>query len=202
MTSSKYSQGNEEAVILEALGAERKAGHFLDIGAFDGKTFSNTLRLAELGWSGVCLEPSPTVFPALLKLHAANDRITLINAAVCANPGFVTFYDSGGDALSTTHEPHREKWQAGYAVNYAKMVVWAISYTELFRQVGYEFDFVNLDVEGLSAAMLLRLPLNLLTRCRCLCVEHDGRMEEIVAHCARYNYGYLWHSGENVILVR
>ena len=201
-TSKMYSQGREEEIIMSQFNDGHKIGHFLDIGAYDGKTFSNTLRLVERGWSGVCIEPSPTVFPALLKLHAGNPKVTLINSAVCAEPGFITFYDSGGDAISTTHEPHRDKWERGYTVKYAKMLVYAINYTALFSQVGYEFDFVNLDVEGLSADMLMRLPLNLLTRCRCLCVEHDGRMEEIAMHAAKYGYGYVWHSAENIILSR
>lgn len=36
-----------------------RVGRFLDVGAFDGKTFSNTWRLAQEGWFGVCVEPSP-----------------------------------------------------------------------------------------------------------------------------------------------
>lgn len=201
-SDAHYSQGREEEILLDVLKATKAAGHFLDIGAYDGRVFSNTLRLAELGWSGVCVEPSPTVFPALLKLHGSNPGITLIQAAVCAAPGFIDFYDSGGDALSTTHVPHKEKWEAGYSVAYARMLVYAIDYAALFKQVGYAFDFINLDVEGLSADMLFRLPLNSLERLRCLCVEHDGKLDDIVTHTARFGFGYVFHNGENVILTR
>ena len=41
-----YSQTDEERVILEHF-AQRPSGRFLDIGAFDGRVFSNTLALAE-----------------------------------------------------------------------------------------------------------------------------------------------------------
>lgn len=197
-----YSQNREEEIIVQLLNAERSVGHFLDIGAYDGKTFSNTLRLAELGWTGVCFEPSPTVFPALLKLHKDNPKIVLVNSAVCENPGFIEFYDSGGDALSTTDTQHKAKWEAGYSVSYAKFSLYAISYAELFRQFGTQFDFINLDVEGVSAKMFLKLPLQGLVKTRLICVEHDGYMEEIKAHGAKFGFSYVWHSGENIILYR
>ena len=197
-----YSQNREEEIIVDLLNAGKKVGHFLDVGAYDGKTFSNTLRLVELGWSGVCVEPSPTVFPGLLKLHAGNDKVVLVNSAVTAKNGFVEFWDSGGDAISTTDAAHREKWKAGYKANYAKLLVYGITFADLFAQFGTVFDFINLDVEGASADMFMRLPLQTLEACRVLCVEHDGKLSEIQAHAARFGFQYVWHSGENIILCR
>ena len=98
----KYSQNNEEEIIVPYFNGQ--VGNFLDIGAYDGKTFSNTLRLVELGWSGVCVEPDPTSFAALSKLHATNDKIRLVNAAFAENEGTITFYSSNGDAISTTKQ--------------------------------------------------------------------------------------------------
>jgi len=197
-----YSQGREEEILVQLLNAERSVGHFLDIGAYDGKTFSNTLRLVELGWTGVCVEPSPSVFQALLKLHKDNPKVVLLNSAVCENSGFIDFYDSGGDAISTTDTAHKAKWEAGWKVNYAKFTLFAISYAELFRQYGTQFDFINLDVEGQSANMFLRLPLQSLVKTRLICVEHDGLMDEIKQHGAKFGFSYVWHSGENIILHR
>lgn len=197
-----YSQNREEEIIVDLLSAEKKVGHFLDIGAYDGKTFSNTLRLAELGWSGVCVEPSPTVFPALLKLHAGNERIELVQAAVAPTNAFLPFWDSGGDAISTTDSAHREKWKSGYNAKYSKLFVYTITYTDLFTQFGTVFDFINLDVEGVSADMLLRLPLQGLQHCKVLCVEHDGKLAEIQEYAGRFGFQYVWHSGENIILCR
>mgnify|MGYP000961084393 CR=1 FL=1 len=55
-----YSQNNEEEVILKYLGDS--TGTFLDIGAFDGITFSNTYELVKRGWKGVMVEASPRTF--------------------------------------------------------------------------------------------------------------------------------------------
>ncbi len=60
-----YSQNNEEKFILEHF--KNRKGKFLDIGAYDGKTFSNTFALVELGWSGLEIEASPINFVNLMK---------------------------------------------------------------------------------------------------------------------------------------
>jgi FkbM family methyltransferase len=112
-----FSQNNEEEIIIEALTGV-PPGKFLDIGAYDGRSFSNTMRLTELGWGGICFEPSPSVFPALLKLHGDNEKIGLVNAAITPSGGLLEFWDSGGDAISTTNLAHMEKWKAGWKCNF------------------------------------------------------------------------------------
>ncbi len=197
-----YSQNKEEEILVELLGAERRVGHFLDIGAYDGKTFSNTLRLAELGWSGVCVEPSPSIFPALLKLHADNPKIICINVAVTCAGGFMDFYDSGGDAISTTCLPHMQKWHAAFQVPYKKMGIYTVTPLQLLNQVGYNFDFVNLDVEGVSWELFFDLPLQRLDQTRVLCIEHDSRLAELQQRVSHFGFTYVWHNNENVIFSR
>lgn len=40
-------------------------GYFVDIGAHDGISFSNSKFFEELGWKGVCVEPNPQIFNEL-----------------------------------------------------------------------------------------------------------------------------------------
>lgn len=195
-----YSQNNEELFILEHF-ADR-TGRFLDIGAYDGKTFSNTLALVERDWSGVCIEPSPSVFIALLKLHGENPRIKLLNAAVTNMGGFFPFFDSGGDALSSTLESHAKKWTAGYGAKFARYEVFTVALDELFHQYGYDFEFINLDIEGCSFGMFQRLPFKLLTKTTCICVEHDGNLNTALQLGSEHGFRMLTSNGENLILGR
>lgn len=195
-----YSQNNEELFILEHFAD--KPGRFLDIGAFDGKTFSNTLALVERGWSGVCIEPSPSVFVSLLKQHGENPRIKLLNAAVTVMGGFFTFYDSGGDAISSTLEAHAKKWAAGYGTKFASYDVFTVALDELFNQYGFDFDFINLDIEGCSFAMFQHLPIARLAKTTCLCVEHDGNINAAIQKGSEWGFRMLTSNGENIILVR
>ena len=92
-----YSQNNEEDLIIGALDrAGITSGRFLDIGAHDGVFVSNTRRLAELGWRGVCVEASPYVFPKLVDTYRDNPNVELVNAAVssAAEAELLRWYDS------------------------------------------------------------------------------------------------------------
>jgi len=61
------SQLGQDALVDQYLRGKRH-GVFVDIGAYDGVTFSNTLMLErERGWTGICIEPLPDVFPILQK---------------------------------------------------------------------------------------------------------------------------------------
>lgn len=211
----KYSQNDEQPHILASLGytvdtrlaapeliaAGVTAGKFLDIGAFDGKTFSNTLALAELGWSGVCIEPCPIAFAALLKLHNANDKIKLYNVAVGAMGGLSMFSSSNGDAVSTLSAAHRNKWEG--AVNFSR-AFWTntISIQNLLTAVGTDFDFINLDVEGTNMALFNCLPFEKFTKLRCICVEHDGAMIEIQNRLKPLGFMTKHWNGENIIMER
>jgi FkbM family methyltransferase len=61
------SQLGQDKILDEYLHGKRN-GVFVDIGAYDGVTFSNTLMLErERGWTGICIEPLPDIFAELRK---------------------------------------------------------------------------------------------------------------------------------------
>jgi len=201
-----YSQNNEEQIILELLAKagypESIPGRFMDIGAYDGKTFSNTLRLAELGWAGVCVEPSPTAFAGLLKVHADNPEVILVNAAVGVKDEWIDFYDSGGDAVSSSSTQHVSKWQTNAGVKFSRFMLKSISMDELFTKFGSNFQFINLDVESLNINLFRILPWTWLKNTLILCVEHDRHIEEMTAVGAQNGFKVAHENAENLILSR
>jgi hypothetical protein len=61
-----YSQVGQDRFLLENFFRGRRNGVFLDIGAYDGETLSNTLFFEEsMGWTGLCVEPLPSAFAKL-----------------------------------------------------------------------------------------------------------------------------------------
>lgn len=199
-----YSQNNEEEIIVaefERLGI--KEGRFLDIGAWDGKGFSNTFRLAELGWRGVCVEASPTVFPSLIKNHAGNAKIALVNAVVApAQTKLVQWFDSGGDAISSTNPAHVAKWEAGWKVKFTPFWVFTMPILTLFDQFGFDFDFINIDVESTNLELFLALPWKAIKQTKIICVEHDYRQNDMAQIAGTYGFRALSMNGENLILTR
>ncbi len=179
--NSQYGEGK---FILDHFAG--RTGRFLDIGAFDGITFSNTRPLADLGWSGVCVEPSPPAFCHLMRNYEGNDKVELVNAAIVGGPplGFGarevhqpivqeffcnTADASSADMLSTLREDHRNKFQA---YPFRKILIPGITWWDLFgAPCDRHFDFVNIDVEGINDQVFMAMPVGL--SCEMICIELD-----------------------------
>ena len=198
----KYSQNDEEAVILEIFG-EKTDGRFLDIGAYDAKMLSNTRALYERGWSGVMVEPSPGPFRSLLEEYGNDPRITLVHAAIGITRRVLRMYATD-DAITTTSETMLAAWKAAGYEFYGSFLQPIMAFGNLLVAVGSNFDFVSVDVEGGSADLFVyalsciqpsALP-------KCWCVEHDNRPDDLVAKATPYGYRLASRNGENCIFVR
>lgn len=197
-----YSQNNEETIITQYFNG--KVGRFLDIGAYDGKTFSNTLRLAELGWTGVCVEASPINFVRLYELHKNNPKIELLNAAISASDkyGVTDWYDSNGDGLSTMSKAHRDRWAASDKVPYNRFKLPFMPVMAIFEQYQWNFDFVNIDIESANWDVFQVIPWEWLTDTKFVCIEHDRHHDQMFARLEPLGYKVAGFNGENILLAR
>jgi len=85
--SSKYSQYNQDKFV-DIYFKKKREGFFLDIGAHDGLSFSNTFFFEkERGWSGICIEPNPDVFQKLMQ----NRQSLNYNVCISDKEGSVIF---------------------------------------------------------------------------------------------------------------
>ena len=186
------SQNNEEEIILTHF--KEFKGRFLDVGAYDGITFSNTFALAALGWAGVCIEPAPSIFGNLLNLHYENKKIDCVNAALATRPGLIKFYDDLGGAVATTSELHKAKW---HMVNFRPMYACGITMDDVINTFGGGFDMINLDVEGTNIELLKTIPLD---GVKLICVEYDGMADQVIEYCKGFRE--ISRNGENIIMAR
>jgi hypothetical protein len=62
-------------------------GLFVEIGAYDGESFSNTSCLADVGWEGHYVEPVPRYADVCASRHAGNARVTVHRACVGETDG-------------------------------------------------------------------------------------------------------------------
>lgn len=196
MTS--YGQNGEDVILAEHFG-DKADGRFLDVGAH--VLFSNTRALAERGWTGVAVEPSPTPFLALQELHKDRPGVELVNVAVAAEAGLAAWFDSGGDAVSTLNTAHAAKWAAGGST----FKRWTISTTTpaaLLDRFGRDFDLISLDIEGNSAALLRLFPLVVMPRLSCIVVEHDNAVRELSEWLSGFGFALRAVNAENAIFIR
>lgn len=196
-----YSQRDEEKYVL-AYFRKQKTGSLLEIGAYDGISFSNTLALIEKGWVGTLVEPSPVVFPTLKERHGDNPRLDLHNVAVSSSSGVMPFWDSGGDAVSSLFEEETKAWEA-QGVKFTEMEVDVITYPMLIERSQWKkFDFINIDVEGdrLGLDILKMIPL---TDTKMVCIEAVGAVrQETRDYLKGHGFEFLHQTAENLIMVK
>jgi FkbM family methyltransferase len=175
--SVRYTQNDEDTVILRALdGIER--GLVIDVGAYDGVTFSNSRRLIEMGWDAVLVEPAPSALSCLRSLYAEEDRVAIVPAALAVAEGEVRLLagtGSGGHEglLTTTVYGEAERSAARYAIEFVETTCRATTWSALFAEFGHGAHFISIDTEGTSVDRFLELDLDALTQLRLVCVERD-----------------------------
>lgn len=203
-----YSQNQEEAHILQYF---KDCGNVtvLDIGANDGKTFSNSLALIERGASAVLVEPSPKAFERLKALHFdRTENVLCLNVAIGAKAGRVILHESGPhlehdlSLLSSVSIEETEKWRS--TVDFEPVRVNMITYADLQKLSGIkDFDFITVDAEGMDMEILKQIDL---TNARLVCVEHNSQPSvamRIKSHCALFGLNnMLYLSGENILIAR
>lgn len=88
---------NLRALLIEALGTVDN-GVFVEVGAYDGETFSNTSWLADNGWRGLYVEPSADFASLCAIRHRFND-VSVVRCAAGSEDSILAFSQMG--ALST-----------------------------------------------------------------------------------------------------
>ena len=205
-----YSQNDEEKYILDHF-KNISDGVFLDIGAFDGRWASNTLALAEKGWGGICIEGSPFSFTKLFNEHLNRTNVLLLNAIVTHSPvdfsdRIVRFWESPNSAASTINQDNYDKWKnriqsCGHGA-FKEMFVPKVSLSEVLqwaRKNHTTIDFVSIDVEGGSTDLGLAYnPSEFNTTM--VCIEHDGRYQELITHYSKHGFEVVCGNAENIIM--
>lgn len=197
-----YSQYDEEKTIISLTrdcAFERR--RFLDIGAWEPKTFSNSRALYEAGWSGVVVDPSPAAILKQVEEYGSEPRIEIVSLAVgCVAGGYGSILpiQITDDCVSTLEGARDLHPTAKYT---GKILVQVVPISDILMRFGMGFGFVNIDIEGQSVAVFYEaIKANL--EPACYCVEHDGRMSELCAAATGAGYALVYSNGVNAVFGR
>jgi FkbM family methyltransferase len=182
-----YSQHGEDYLLWHFFDFKRH-GTFLDIGAYDGVTISNSLSFEESGWDGICVEANPT-YAALCRdyrkrtIHAActSERTACVDLRVDRSGLF------GGITVDESLAARVYTSTALGDPGFETISVPAIRAAELVK--GDLLDFVSIDVEGSEIDVLKGLDLEA-TRPRVLIVEANTDRELDKHHAFLGDFGY------------
>lgn len=192
-----YSQYGEDLIIQQIFGEH--VGALLDIGAWDPETFSNSRALIEKGWQAVLVEPSPHPLAKLAKFYDGANGVCVVQAAVGLEETALYPFFLTDDAVSSSDPKTQATWMKD-GTYYGMAWIAAITLKNIMDQFG-SFDFVNIDAEGSSVPLAIQL-LKTEMLPRCICVEHDSRMVELMEVAQGRGYSARSMNGTNVILER
>lgn len=197
-----YSQNNEEEIILNYFGFVK--GTFLDIGANDGITLSNTRMLAERGWGGVLVEPSPKAYARLKEVYKDHEGIYTYPFAIGNHNGTAILNESASlinpqdvALVSTLKEEEMDRFKS--VTQYTPVEVKVFRWKTFLNRIKYKtFDFISIDAEGLDLDILRQIDLS---DTRMVCVEWNGKQkEEFMAACPGFKI--IHENGENLIFLK
>jgi FkbM family methyltransferase len=139
-----YSQLGEDKLLNEKYFKNKRDGFFIELGAMDGITYSNTLFFEQqFGWTGVLIEPQKSMYDLLI-----NNRPNCynFNYAISEVEGDTLFRGSHalGGIDSTMTEQHKTSWNLTetYFVKSKPM-------KDILKDLSIkEIDLFSVDVEG------------------------------------------------------
>ncbi len=200
--------------LYEILFGERTDGAFVEVGAYDGETYSNTSCLADLGWRGVYVEPVPSSAERCRRRHTRNPRVSVIECAVGATDGVATLWQNG-PCSTLSDDEHALNMREGVVLE-AEIRRIDVSLRRLdgvLAEAGVTqgFDLLVVDVDGAEEAVFAGFDLKR-WRPRFLFVElvedtpHFAGQTGLIAaarrvreHIAAQGYGEVYRDSANTI---
>jgi FkbM family methyltransferase len=190
-----YTQNLEEKYILQ----HARGTRFLDIGAYDGETMSSTRALVDKGWSGVYVEPNPTILEKLESVASISNS-DVLPVAVGVSCGTMPFYVTG-DLVSSLDKNHVEKWEKSCGVVFDTIHVEVVDINALADRIGYHYDVLNLDVEGINWDIFQQFDWSK-WKFNVVCIEYDNKLSEMKTVLESAGFRLVYISPENIVAVR
>lgn len=151
--------------LYEFVFGQRADGHFVEVGAYDGITFSNTSCLADVGWAGLLVEPVPAFAAQCRKRYRGNAKVEVVEVAAGAQAGEIELVVAG--ALSTANpiqaaEYRDVAWAAPHVKGAARISVRQSPLDEILDDMHMPegFEVLVVDVEGFEGEVFAGFDLD------------------------------------------
>jgi FkbM family methyltransferase len=145
---------------------EREFGTFVEIGANDGISCSNTWGLAERGWTGFMVEPIPKSALACKENHRNHPRVNTYQYAIGNLDGINLKLTLAGMLTTANPDLHAEylltEWATPFVTS-EEVVIQSKKLDTFLVEIGIEkgFDVLVVDVEGFESQVFAGFSLSL-----------------------------------------
>ena len=162
--SASFGQCREDHWLLETLRAKNipwsESGFYVDLGANHPVVFSATYLLYRAGWSGITVEP----IPSLCALHRQlRPRDTCLNVGVGATNEQRRFWETAPDFFSSFSEDDTKRAaERGLCTVLREGRVSIFTPSDVVAHVptGRTVNYLTIDTEGLDSEILSNWPWN------------------------------------------
>jgi FkbM family methyltransferase len=177
----------------------KRDGYFVDIGAYDGITISNTYALEKIGWGGVCVEPVPEIYDRLIK----NRKCECINAAIYNEDGkTLDFIQTKGGRSGFSTDMHyfmkRAAESEGIVGKYSVKTKTFESLMENNKVT--HIDFLSIDVEGAEFAVLESIDFNKY-KFELITIENNHGVKKLRDYMFSKGYKILLDIGVDILFI-
>ena len=150
MPMLSYS-ANFEDVILHRIFGGQAEGFYVDVGAAHPLMENDTKALYDRGWTGVNIEPNPSLFAELARDRARDRNLTL---ALADAPGELDYFEVVGTGLSTLDPAEAARCaEAGREI--VRHRVRTATLAEVLAEAApAAIDLLKVDVEGFEERVL------------------------------------------------
>lgn len=200
-----FSQSGQDKYVIEQIFKFKKNGTFVDIGAHDGISYSNTYYLEkELGWTGLCIEPQDENFEKLIK----NRRCVSIKGCIFNETGEKNFLKVSGPSemlsglLDTYDYRHLERVdleisQLGGSREVIKIKTYNLN--DLCNKNNIKhIDFLSIDTEGSEEAIIKSIDFSKIN-IDVIAVENNYNSDLILQYLNKKNYNLVCRIGGDEI---
>ncbi len=124
-------------------------GFFVEVGAYDGKSWSNTSFLADIGWSGIYIEPI-TRFSEECKKNHINNNVIIENCAVGNIEGELIIHEGGclSTLSSDVKQINQNNNQNTIYIDEVKCNTYRLDTILKKHNVEKQFEILVVDTEG------------------------------------------------------
>jgi FkbM family methyltransferase len=178
----------------------KRDGYFIDIGAYDGITISNTYALEKIGWKGICVEPVPEIYDRLIK----NRKCECINAAIHNEDGKALDFiqtTGGGRSGFIANMNDNMIFAAESEGITGKYSVKAKTFESLMENNKIKhIDFMSIDVEGSELAVLESIDYNKY-KFELITIENNHGIKKLREYMFQKGYKVLLDIGLDVLFI-
>ncbi len=201
-----YSQVSQDRYLFERFFFGKRQGVFVDIGAYDGQKFSNTLFFEQsMGWRGLCVEPQAEPFKKLVATRTAHcEQVCVSNFE-----GEADFVESSAgvdetvlSGLATTFDPRHVARLKIVSTDTMVRKVPVVKLSTLLEKYGlHDIDYCSIDAEGAELSILSEIDFDKF-RISVLTIENNYDDDRIPKLMASKGYEFITKLEQDYVFKR